>query len=91
MDYKANDETNPTKKVIAFRGASCFNNKEPPLEVILLLMDITMIAAKIYEPELTPTRNSLLTNDSERLAMISQKMEHYTKILLKVTKKVYND
>ncbi len=39
-----------TKKVVTFKGSSSFNIKEPPLEKILLLMDITLIASKIYEP-----------------------------------------
>jgi hypothetical protein len=44
------------KKVVTFKGSSSFNIKEPPLEKILLLMDITMIACKIYEPELNLNR-----------------------------------
>jgi len=40
------------KKVVTFKGTSSFNIKEPPLQKILLLMDITMIASRIYEPEM---------------------------------------
>lgn len=39
-----------TIKRLAFKGTSCLNSKEPPLEKILLLMDAIMIASKICEP-----------------------------------------
>ena len=54
-------------------------------------MDLTMVAAKIYEPELIPNRSSIFTNDYEKVAIISQKMDHYTNMVLRATKKVYND
>jgi hypothetical protein len=41
------DKNGQNKKSLAFRGASCFNSKEPILEKILILMDLTMITAKI--------------------------------------------
>ena len=37
-------------RVVAFKGNSSFPLKEPPLEKILMLMDITMIASRVYEP-----------------------------------------
>ena len=84
-------EKGPTqKKTVVFKGASCFNTKEPPLEKILLLMDITMISSKIYEPELLPPKG-YISRDSMRYSMISNKVNHYTKILMKCAKKIYGE
>lgn len=49
-DPKAKGPEKSNKKVVTFKGTSAFETKEPPLERILLLMDVTMIASKIYEP-----------------------------------------
>lgn len=84
-------KTQSSKKMLVLRGASCFNSKEPLLEKILLLMDITMVAAKVYEPELCSPKVGYLAGDSERLGLVSRKIEHYTSLLLKCTKKVYNE
>ena len=61
------------------------------MEKILLLMDITMIASKIYEPELNPNRYGSSTKDYQRLSIISKKISHYTKLYLKCAKKIYNE
>lgn len=81
-----------TRKVVTFKGSSSFNVKEPPLEKILLLMDITLIASKIYEPELEKNRyGNNLGRDYQRLATVSAKISHYTKMFLKIAKKVYSE
>lgn len=43
-----NESNKPLPKVVTFKGTSSFNVKEPPFQKILLLMDITMIASRIY-------------------------------------------
>lgn len=54
-------------------------------------MDLTMIAAKIYEPELLSIRkNFMIEKNPNRLSTIYQKVNHYTKIFLRCAKKVYN-
>lgn len=51
-----------------------------------------MIAAKIYEPELINMRKSfMLDRDPQRLVKVYQKVNHYTKVFLKCSKKVYNE
>lgn len=80
------------RKYLAFRGASCFNTKEPILEKILILMDLTTIAGKICEPELLPMRKSFMVDkDTYKLSLINQKLNHYSKLFLKCAKKVYNE
>ena len=79
------------KKCLAFRGASCFNSKEPILEKIFILMDLTMITAKICEPELLSMRkNFMVDKDHQKLSTIYQKLNHYTKVFLRCAKKVYS-
>lgn len=54
-------------------------------------MDITLIASKIYEPELNVNRyGGSLGKDYQRLATVSNKVNHYTKMFLKLAKKVYS-
>lgn len=78
--------------MVTFKGSSSFNVKEPPLEKILLLMDITLIASKIYEPELNVSRyGSSLGKEYQRLATVSSKVNHYTKMFLRLAKKVYSE
>ena len=45
---KQESPSKPPPKMVTFKGTSSFNVKEPPFEKILLLMDITMIASRIY-------------------------------------------
>ena len=55
-------------------------------------MDITMIASKIYEPELSLNRYSSNSGkDYQRLATVSKKVSHYTKMFLKCAKKIYSE
>lgn len=93
VDDKSTDKNQANgKRNLAFRGSSCFNNKEPILEKILTLMDLTMIAAKIYEPELINMRKSfMIDRDPQRLLNVYKKVNHYTKVFLKCSKKVYNE
>lgn len=54
-------------------------------------MDLTMITAKICEPELLPMRkNFMVDKDSQKLSAIYQRLNHYTKVFLKCAKKVYS-
>lgn len=54
-------------------------------------MDITMIAAKIYEPELNSGKVMIGgLKDYQKLNIISNKTNHYTKLYLKCAKKVYS-
>ena len=75
-------------RVVAFKGSSSFPLKEPPLEKILLLMDITLIAAKVYEPELTLSK-ATTHSDYKRLSEISKQISHYTNLFMRCAKKVY--
>ena len=77
--------------MITFKGTSNFELKEPPLERILLLMDVTMIASKIYEPELMIKSASKGSKDFQRLSIISKKISHYTKLFIKCAKKIYSE
>jgi hypothetical protein len=53
-------------------------------------MDLTMIAAKVYEPELIPMRKRFVANrDFCKLETIYQKVNHFTKIFLRCSKKIY--
>lgn len=55
-------------------------------------MDITMIASKIYEPELLNQQGSPAgSRDYQRLSTISKKINHYTKLFLKCAKKIYSE
>lgn len=81
-----------TMKRLAFKGTSCLNSKEPPLEKILLLMDATMIASKICEPELNAMKVAFSgLSDHERLCLVANKINHYTRIYLRCAKKVYSE
>jgi len=53
-------------------------------------MDVTMIASKIYEPELMLKTASNGTKDFQRLSIISKKISHYIKLFLKCAKKIYS-
>lgn len=54
-------------------------------------MDLTMIAAKVCEPELISYRKSFIVDkDMHKLITINQKLNHYSKLFLKCAKKVYN-
>lgn len=88
---RAPEDRTPPKKVVTFKGTSSFNMKEPPLEKILLLMDITMISSRIYEPELNPNRYGQGGKEYQRLATISKKINHYTKLFMKCARKVYSE
>lgn len=91
VEDKSTEKSQQSKKSLAFRGASCFNNKEPILEKVLVLMDLTMIAAKICEPELlTMRKNFMVEKDPQKLSVIYSRMQHYTKIFLRCSKKVYS-
>lgn len=54
-------------------------------------MDVTMIASKIYEPELKARPGVTGTKDYQRLSTISKKINHYTKLFLKCAKKIYSE
>jgi hypothetical protein len=55
-------------------------------------MDATMIAEKVCEPEFNMIKVMLSgMNDHERLSLISNKINHYTRIFLKCAKKVYSE
>jgi hypothetical protein len=58
---------------------------------MLLLMDVTMIASKIYEPELISKQGASGSRDYQRLSTISKKIGHYTKLFLKCAKKIYSE
>jgi hypothetical protein len=51
-------------------------------------MDITLIASKIYEPELNLNRYGTAY---QRLTTVSSKINHYTKMFLKCAKKIYSE
>lgn len=74
--------------MVAFKGNSSFPLKEPPLEKILLLMDITLIASKVYEPELTSSK-ATTHKDYRRLTNLNKQINHYTKLFMRCAKKVY--
>lgn len=57
-----------------------------------MLIDITMIASKIYEPEfdfskVSPTNGK----DYQKLSTIAKKISHYTKLYLKCARKIYSE
>lgn len=55
-------------------------------------MDATMIASKICEPELNAMKVVFSgLSDHERLNLVANKINHYTRIYLKCAKKVYNE
>jgi hypothetical protein len=55
-------------------------------------MDITLIASKIYEPELNLNRYGTASEkDYQRLTTVSSKINHYTKMFLKCAKKIYSE
>jgi hypothetical protein len=89
IDPKTQKPQNPPPKIVNFKGTSSFNAnvKEPPLEKILLLMDMTMIASRLYEPELNSNRFDIY----HKLTVISRKVSHYTKFLMRFGKKVYSE
>jgi hypothetical protein len=58
---------------------------------MLVLMDLTLIAAKVYEPELISMRRRFMADkDNCKLEVIHQKVNHYTKIFLRCSKKIYS-
>ncbi len=80
------------KRVLTFKGTSCFNNKEPPLEKILSLMDVILISYLLYEPEFSGQRMMQVGHrDYERVELLQRKIHHYIKIFLKCSKRVYNE
>jgi hypothetical protein len=56
-------------------------------------MDITMIASRIYEPELNSQKSGQSAGKDiyHRLATISKKVNHYTKLFMKCAKKIYDE
>lgn len=50
-----------------------------------------MIAARLYEPELNPSKYCQSKDTYHKLSMISKKMTHYTKLLMKLGKKIYSE
>lgn len=74
-------------RYLAFKATSWFAKKEPPIEKILLLMDVTMVTAKILEPEvIKPVNNN---RDYLKPTELHKKALHYMSILNFVAKKVY--
>ena len=85
------EEKKPPPKMVTFKGTSSFNVKEPPLEKILMLMDMTMIASRVYEPELNPMRYAQTKDTYQKLTTISRKVNHYTKMYMRCAKRVYEE
>jgi hypothetical protein len=55
-------------------------------------MDITMIASRIYEPELNSQKYGQAAGSQgySKLNNITKKVTHYTKLYMKCAKKVYD-
>lgn len=74
-------------RYLAFKATSWFARKEPPIEKILLLMDVAMITAKIIEPEIT--KPVYANRDFSKPVELHKKVSHYITILNFVAKKIY--
>lgn len=86
-----NEATEQKKKFIAFKGSSTFSSKEPMLEKMLVLMDLTMISGCVSEPELNPVKAMCLkTQNHNRFVDVSRKVNHYAKIYLNCAKNIYD-
>jgi hypothetical protein len=78
---------NAKARYLAFKATSWFARKEPPIEKILLLMDVAMITARIIEPEIT--KPLYASRDFTKPMELHKKVSHYTAILNFVAKKIY--
>lgn len=74
-------------RYLTFKATSWFARKEPPVEKILLLMDVAMITAKIIEPEIA--KPLYASRDFTKPMELHKKVSHYIAILNFVAKKVY--
>lgn len=56
-----------------------------------MLIDITMIASRIYEPELNSQKygQNASRESYQKMSNIAKKVSHYTKLYMKCAKKVY--
>lgn len=52
-------------------------------------MDNLVIAYRVYEPELQMTSNVISVRDAVRLRTVDRKIQHYSNMLLKYSRKVY--
>jgi hypothetical protein len=50
-----------------------------------------MIASRIYEPELNPSRYGQTKDTYHKLATISRKVTHYTKLYMRCAKRVFGE
>lgn len=76
-------------KIISFKCSTYFKAKDPTLETLLRLMDNLVIAYRVYEPELQMTSNVISVRDAVRLRTVDRKIQHYSNMLLKYSRKVY--